>query len=251
MDFLSTFTPDDVAPIIGYIIIGASFFTALLTAAFGLGGGLALLATMSALLPAPAVIPIHGAGQMSANFSRFVFLRRHVDWKIIAWFSGGAILGALIGGQIAISLPERGLRLAIALFILFTLWGPKIKGFAPGPTSFAGTGVVGTILTMFFGATGPVVATMLSQTPLDRMQLVGTHAAAMVSQHGLKCIAFAALGFAYVDWAGLIIAMIAASTAGSYVGGKLLLKMPEVHFKRGFKIILSVFAVLLLIGALR
>lgn len=251
MDLSNFFMPDNIAPLIGYAIVAASFFTALITAAFGLGGGLALLAAMSALLPAPAVIPIHGAAQMSANFSRFVFMRRYVNWSIIAWFGGGAVLGALIGGQIAVNVPERALRFAIACFILFTLWGPKIKSFAPGPASFTGTGIIGTVLTMFFGATGPFVATMLSQTSLDRLQLVGTHAAAMVCQHGFKCVAFAALGFAFADWTGLILAMIVASFAGSYIGGKLLHAMPEAQFKQGFKLILSAVALLLLVGALR
>ncbi|MEZ5980679.1 MAG: hypothetical protein R3C54_00005, partial [Parvularculaceae bacterium] len=63
MDLLSSLTPEGVSPIIAALVVFTSFFTSALTASFGLGGGLALLAVMSALLPPIAVIPVHGVAQ--------------------------------------------------------------------------------------------------------------------------------------------------------------------------------------------
>ena len=55
MDIFSLVTPEGVGPLAAATVIFVSFFTAGLTAAFGLGGGIALLAAMSALLPAAAL----------------------------------------------------------------------------------------------------------------------------------------------------------------------------------------------------
>ncbi|MEL7486060.1 MAG: hypothetical protein AAGJ87_02465 [Pseudomonadota bacterium] len=75
MDWIAAFTPEEISPIAAGVVIIISFFTAALTAAFGLGGGLALLGAMSALLPPAAVIPVHGVAQMGSNLSRFSLLR--------------------------------------------------------------------------------------------------------------------------------------------------------------------------------
>ena len=67
MDGIIAILPDGVALWAAVFVVFASFFTGALTAAFGLGGGLALLAIMSAVFPAAAVVPVHGAAQAGAS----------------------------------------------------------------------------------------------------------------------------------------------------------------------------------------
>lgn len=246
MDWFASLTPEGVSPLIAALVIFASFFTAALTAAFGLGGGLALLAVMSALFPPVAVIPVHGVAQLGANFSRFALQRRDVVWPILLWFSLGGVIGAGVGGRLFVALPEAALRAAVGAFILVTVWGPKPKAFAPGAKTFFLTGAVGAFLTMFFGATGPIVATMLSVTKLDRLKIVATHAACMVAQHGMKTIAFGVIGFAFGEWALLIVAILAAGFFGSWAGVRLLRAMPEERFRTGFRLVLTFFGFYLL-----
>lgn len=248
MDLLASFAPEDVSPLAAALVVFASFFTAALTAALGLGGGLALLAVMSILFPPSAVIPVHGVAQLGANFSRLAFQRRSVVWPIILWFALGGVMGSAIGGRIVVALPEAALRAAVGGFVLFTVWGPKPKAFAPGVKTFFLTGLIGAFLTMFFGATGPIAAVMLSAAKLDRMQIVATHAACMVAQHALKTLAFGVLGFAFAKWALLISAILAAGFFGSWFGTRLLRLMPEARFRAGFRAVLTFFGVYL-IGA--
>lgn len=231
-------------------IIILSFCTSALTAAVGIGGGLALLAAMTALLPPAAVIPIHGAAQIGSNLSRFVILRNHVVWPLIAWFSGGAVLGAIIGGQIVFGLPPNTLRASIALFVLIVVWAPLPKRYSPGPTTQFTTGAVSSVLTMFIGATGPFVAAMVAAARLQRLDTVGTHAAAMVVQHGLKLLVFGFLGFAFADWAFIIASIVAAGAVGSFVGSRILKRIDEARFRAIFKIALSIVAFYLLVTSL-
>lgn len=56
---------------------------------------------------------------------------------------------------------------------------------------------------------------------INKDQVIVTHAMQMSVLHGLKVAAFVFAGFAFMDYAQLIIIMITASTAGSYLGGFL------------------------------
>ena len=90
--------PEGLSGLAAGLIVLASFFTSLMTAAFGLGGGIALLAIMGILLPPSAIVPVHGVAQLGANASRFLMLRGHTQWTIIQWFPIGCVLG---GGGVA------------------------------------------------------------------------------------------------------------------------------------------------------
>lgn len=245
----SVLLPDALPLWAAAVAVAAAFFTSALTAAFGLGGGLALLAVMSTVFPAPAVIPVHGVAQLGSNASRFILQRRDAVWPIVLWFAAGGVIGAAIGGRLVVEMPVWALRAGVGVFILYTVWGPRPKSFSPGVKTFFFTGAIGSFLTMFFGATGPIAATMLSATKLGRLNIVATHAACMVAQHGLKIIAFGVLGFAYGEWAALIALIVAAGFAGAVVGTHTLRAMPEKTFKQGFKYILSAIAIYLLFAA--
>lgn len=241
--------PEGLALWKAFAVIFASFFTAALTAAYGLGGGLALLGLMSAVLPAPSVIPVHGVAQFGANASRLFLQRKDVVWSIVMWFAAGGLIGAALGGRIAVELPVWALRAAVACFILYTIWGRLPKSMTPGPRTFFATGAVGAFLTMFFGATGPIAATMLSTTKLGRLNIVSTHAACMTAQHGLKSLTFGVLGFAYAEWTFVIAGILISGFAGSAAGTRFLRNMGEADFSRGFKFLLTAIAIYLLVVA--
>ncbi|MDY0191288.1 MAG: hypothetical protein RBR22_11190, partial [Desulfuromonas sp.] len=49
------------------VLIVTACLTSAMTAALGVGGGVLLLAVMSMLLPAAAIIPLHGLVQLGSN----------------------------------------------------------------------------------------------------------------------------------------------------------------------------------------
>lgn len=62
-----------------FFLIGVSFLTSAFTAIIGVGGGIALISVMPGLLPAAAIIPVHGAVQLASNASRVFFGFRHMN----------------------------------------------------------------------------------------------------------------------------------------------------------------------------
>lgn len=74
----------------------SAFFTGIISAITGMGGGILLLTIMTFFYPISAIIPIHGAVQFASNFSRTYFLRKHVILKFFIPYVFGAPLGAAI-----------------------------------------------------------------------------------------------------------------------------------------------------------
>ena len=224
------------------LFVAASFFTSALTASFGLGGGVAMLAILGASLPVASLIPVHGLVQLGSNSGRAWIQRGAVAWPALIPFLAGALLGAAAGAATVIQLPDRPMKLALGLFILVITW-LKMPSFGkPGQKGIAIAGLIVAFFSMLFGASGPLMAAFFDKAFNDRQRMVATSAAAMVCVHGLKVAAFALAGFAFRDWLPLIFAMIATGYLGTMLGTHLLGRLPEAWFRAAFRIILSLLA---------
>ncbi len=104
------------------------------------------------------------------------------------------------------------------------------------------TGVFSSFLTMFFGGTGPFVATYVKAQDLERHAHVATHAMFMTLQHLLKTVAFGILGFAFSIWAGLIVLLIAAGVLGTLAGRVMLARIDDRRFRIVLNAILTLLA---------
>ena len=238
--------PPDLSAGPALFLVTASFFTSALTAAFALGGGITLLALLSLFLPVAILIPLHGLVQFGSNAGRVAVQFRAVDWRRLWPFMVGAVVGALIGAQFVVTLPEAVLRMALGLFMLVVVFAKIPKLGALPPSGFAAAGLVTTFLSMFVGATGPINVAIFSKTFGDRVALVGTLAAANSTQHLLKAIAFFALGVALGPYAPFIAAMLVTGFLGTLVGTAFLKRLPERWFRLALTAILTIVALNLL-----
>lgn len=234
--------PPGLDPLLALALVGLSFFTSLITATFSLGGGTLMLAVLALAFPPAVVVPIHGCVQLGSNAGRAIVQRAHVQWRLIAWISLGAVVGTAVGGQFVSVLPEHLFTIAIGVFVLVITWLPQPRIVGQSRlVQFLG-GVVISALSMVVGATGPLVATFIKGLA-DRRQLVATHAMLMTVQNTFKVITFTALGFAFGAYLPLIVLMVLAGFGGTALGSRMLVKVPEHVFRVGFKVILSLVAV--------
>ncbi len=225
------------------LLIVASFFTSALTAAFGVGGGVAMLALMGLFVPVVALIPVHGAVQLGSNTGRAWHQRAHVRRDILAPFIAGSLAGAVAGAFLVVQLPDAVLKLGLGAFIIAVTWAriPGIDrlgraGLAVGSAALA-------LLTMFVGATGPLLSVFFAQLMAnDRKALVATHAAGMTIQHALKVVVFGFAGFAFAAWLPLVAVMIASGYLGTVYGSRMLDRLPEETFRRWFRIGITLLA---------
>ncbi|MGI9351532.1 MAG: sulfite exporter TauE/SafE family protein [Rhizobiaceae bacterium] len=231
--------PGQVPIEVASLLIVASFFTSALTAAAGIGGGLLMLALMTYVIPAGALIPVHGLVQLGSNSSRTIVQRKYIDWRITRIFLAGCLLGAAIGVVLVVQLPEGVLETALGLFIIFMAW-IKLPALRNANASTIGMGgIVTTFISMFVGATGPLVAVFLINLFDQHRRLVATHAATMMAQHFIKIVAFGFAGFAFYQWLPLVVAMVISGFLGVSAGTMLMNRLPEKTLQILFKITLT------------
>jgi uncharacterized membrane protein YfcA len=220
-------------------LLAVSFASSFITIAFGIGGGAVMLAVLATLLPAPAIVPVHGLVQLGSNAGRAAIMTRYMRFDLLGPFAIGALIGILLGGSLVVQLEAGWIQIGVGLFIL---WSVVAK--PPGFLRKSGmiTGLFSSFLTMFFGGTGPFVATYIKAQNLERHAHVATHAMLMTLQHLLKTVAFGILGFAFSIWAGLILLLIAAGVLGTLAGRVMLAKIDDRRFRIVLNVILSVLA---------
>lgn len=244
---LDAFLPDGVSAAAALLLVVASFFTSALTASFGVGGGIAMLALLGIFVPVAVLIPVHGAVQLGSNTGRAWHQRAFIRMDVAAPFMAGSVVGAILGAFIVVQLPDALLKIVLGAFIVGITW-MKIPGIEHlNKVGLAVASVFLAVISMMVGATGPLVSPIFAQFIIgDRKALVATHAAAMVVQHGLKIIVFGLAGFAFGHWLPMVVAMIATGYLGTRYGSLLLDKMPEETFRWWFKIGITVLALDLL-----
>ena len=228
-------------------LLVTSFASSLITTAFGIGGGLVMLAVMATLLPPAVIIPVHGLVQLGSNFGRMVVLLRYVQPAVILPFLVGAVAGVALGGAFVVQMDPGLLQIGVGLFVL---WSISFRPPAIMARSAVLAGTVSSFLTMFFGGTGPFVAAYVKTLDFDRMRHVATLAALMSLQHLLKSLVFGFLGFAFAQWVGLVALLIACGFLGTLVGRMILIAIDEKRFRIILNILLAVIAARLIVSGL-
>ncbi len=228
------------------ILCAVSFLASLITATLSLGGGMLMLAVLALFIPPAALIPLHGAVQLGSNAGRAVLMRRDVLRPVLPTFIFGSIIGALIGGQLVVTLPTDLLQAILGAFILYSVWAPGFRARKPGRRAFFILALASSLATMFVGATGPLILPFIAAASTSRQQIAATHAVLMTVQHLLKLIAFALLGFSFAAWLPLLAGLLAFGLAGTWTGRHVLNRLPERAFRLILKTVLTLIALRLL-----
>ncbi len=245
MTWLEWWLPEQLSLVASLSLVIISFFTSALTAAVGIGGGVMLLAIMANLMPAAAIIPVHGVVQLGSNLGRLLTLAGLTDWRMAGWFSFGSVFGALAGGQLAVSIPPAFLQLALGSFILYSAWMPVFR-LPAGRKSMSLLGAGTAFLAMIVAGIAPFVFVVLKDLFSDRRALIATQTAMMTTQQVLKIVIFGSLGFVFSDWYGLLVLMIGTGFAGTLSGKYLLSRLPAERVQPILKALLTVMAFRLL-----
>ncbi len=237
--------PQDLSQAAAIVLLLMSFAGSFITAAFGIGGGVAFLGACAILLPPAAIIPVHGVVQLGSNAIRALMFLRHILWTALPAFVVGSLVGVAIGGSVVVSLPGWVVQTVVGLFILWVVFAKPPRWLSQWPMV---TGLISSFLTMFFGATGPFVAGYIKTLKLDRHTHVAMQGALMTVQHGLKVAVFGLLGFAFAEWMALIAGLIAFGACGTWAGKLVLGRMSDHGFHRILNVILILIALRLIWG---
>ena len=229
------------------LAIFASFSTSLISAIFGIGGGIILLAFFATFLPPLAIIPVHAVVQLASNGGRVFFLRKEIHWPVISTFILGCMFGAILGGMIVLQIPHELIKLLMGVFILWSIYGylPKFNN----KQIFFGS-IISCSLSVIVGATGAFIAAIVNTFKLPKLNHIATVAFVMMTKHILKIGVFIILGFSFSPYINLMIMMVVGGFIGTIIGKKIMYQINEVFFRKLLNLVLTILALRIILIAM-
>lgn len=232
------------------LLAAAALLASTLAAVAGFGGAAVLLPVLVAVFGVRDAIPILTVAQLIGNGARVVFNRDELDLRVVGWFALGGVPAALLGGLLFASAPLSALTRVLGAFLLLVVaWrhlrpGPPRRLRAP---AFAPLGALFSFLSALLGSVGPLMAPFFLAYGLVKGAYIGTEALATVVMHVTKLLAYgwaSILGLAAV---GVGLALGPIMVAGSFIGKRIVDRLPERVFVAIIEAVLLVAGVTFLV----
>jgi len=237
--------------VLHWVVIGAvAFVAATLAAVSGFGGAAVLLPVLVAFFGIRQAIPILTVAQLIGNASRVWFNRRELQWNVVRWFSLGAVPFAALGAYLFAEAPLAALTRLLGLFLLLVvIWRHLHSGAHrtfPVPT-FAPIGAGASFLSALLGSVGPVMAPFFLAYGLVKNAYIGTEAMCTVVMHVTKLVVYRESAVLSGFGAAVGLALGPVMIAGSYLGKRIVDKLPERVFVGIIEAVLIVAGLMFLI----
>lgn len=231
-------------PAFSVLVLG-SFLAALFSAAFSAGGAMIILAITTVVLPVSAVVPIHSTLLIGSTATRSVLFREYIDWSLAGPFLAGSAIGALLGARIYVELPDTIIATAISIVMIVSIWLPQINWRPNIRHPWAIVGFIHSFFSTLF-AYGAALQAVILHTKLERKQIVGTMAGALFGMSVFKITGYVVVGFDYKPYFGVILAGLAVSFIGTWLGRMVVDRISEKLFRNAYRILVTATAIRLL-----
>lgn len=192
-----------------------------LTTIAAMGGGIFLVAVLSAVLGPHAALASTAPALLVGNVHRAWSFRHALDRDVARAFLVGAVPGAALGGAVSAELPPSVLGWAIVLVTAFALartaglFEVRVPPAFWSPFAFGAGAVAAT------SGAGIVVAPALVAGGLSGEALVATSASAAVAMHVGRVLGYGAGGLMGEAELGASAVLAAAILVGNVVGRRL------------------------------
>jgi uncharacterized membrane protein YfcA len=234
------------------LVVGlVALLAATLAGVTGFGGAVVLLPVLVWAVGPRLAIPVLTVAQLAGNLARVAFNGREIEWRVATRFCLGAVPAAVAGALAFAAVPVGLLTRALGLFLLACVAYRWLRPGPPGRFPLAGflpLGAVFGFLSAVLGSVGPMVAPFFLAYGLVKGAYIGTEALGAAALHLTKTAVYGRLalldGTALLLGGGLGLLMI----AGSYLGKRVLDRLPAVWFARLIEVVLIVAGLQLLIA---
>ncbi|MBX3249056.1 MAG: TSUP family transporter [Myxococcales bacterium] len=207
-----------------------------LTTLAGLGGGLLLTLALALWWDPQRALAVAAPALLLGNLHRLALYRRHLMFRPILPFIGGAVPGALVGGFVAVALPELALRLllvfAVGLAVAreLVMRRPELSArlpwlaHTPGPRAIVPATFAAGVLTATGGGGALILSSLLLAAGFKHERFVVGASMVAVSMHVARISAYGVGGL--VDVAVLRDATLVAA---AILLGNLLGRRARTH----------------------
>jgi len=218
---------------VGAAVAGAALLASTLAAVAGFGGAAIMLPLLVWGFGVRDAIPILTIAQLMGNLSRVWFNRSELSFPVVRWFSTGAVPLAILGGIVFATAPAPALVRVLGAFLLLTVayrhtpWGRRarlgLRGFAP-------LGAISGFISALVGSVGPFMAPFFLAYGLVKGAYIGTEALSTVVMHVTKLGVYGSYSLLSVNSIVIGLAIGGVMILGSFLGKRILDRVPERVF---------------------
>ncbi len=219
------------------------------------GGALMLLPVLSYLIGAQHVAPVMNLGNFIGRPVRLVLFWKSIKWQIVKYYLPASVIGAFLGAWLLVSLPVRGIQIAIGIFLISTIlqyrFGKKKRSFTMKLFYFIPLGLIIPFITSVTGALGPLLNPFLLNYDMSKEELLATKTFNSFGAGLVQIGSYTFFGALYGElwlW-GLILGL--GISIGNYFGKRLLARVTELTFRRWAIVFMVVSGILLVAEGLR
>jgi hypothetical protein len=205
----------------------------MLAAVAGFGGAAILLPLLVVIYGVREAIPILTVAQLIGNGSRVWFNRVELDLPVVGWFALGGVPAALLGGFLFAAAPTSFLLRLLGVFLIATVIYRRVGNPAILRIPLRGFAILGAVLSFLsalLGSIGPITIPFFLAYGLFKGSLIGTEALATVVMHVTKLVAYQRVSILNFD--SFLIGLVLGSImiVGSFIGKRILDRLPEKIF---------------------
>lgn len=181
------------------------------------------------------VLGITALFHLLSNTSKLALFRGGIDRRLLLQLGVPSVLFAVLGSLLSLHVQVRWLEMLLAMFLLgFSGWmllRPRWR-VAPTTTSAVVGGMLSGGMAGLVGTGGAVRGMALAAFDLRKEVFVATSAAIDMSIDLSRAVVYARNG--YIQWQDLKLLPVLAvvAVAGTWLGRRILLRMPQAIFRR-------------------
>ncbi len=227
-----------------FVLLG--FGASLISAVFGFGTALIVLAVGSYILPVRETIALATVLFTASTISKSILFRKQIDWKIVGGMSITSLPFAWLGAELVHRVPADILRMLLGWMILFylainvTSFVPKWKPGVPGIA--AGSAVYG-FLSGLLGSGNVIKVILFREINFSKEAFVGAMAATSVFANLVKAHVYYDSGLLHAGQLWPIICLIVSAVCAALTGRYLLNKITSNQFNSGLNWVLGISAI--------
>ena len=233
---------------IAFIFLG--FTASIISAIFGFGTALIVLALGTYLLPVKETIVLATVLFAASTVTKSFLYARHINWQITAIMAFASLPFAYLGASFLDDMPAEWLRRLLGCMILLYLtvtvfkWMPQFRIGKKGLV--AGSAVYG-FISGLLGSGNVVKVILFREMSIEKEAFVGAMAATSVLSNIAKLTAYQRSELLAPNLVLPIIFLVISSITAAFAGKYLLAKIPPSQFGIGIQVILAISAAGLLI----
>jgi uncharacterized membrane protein YfcA len=224
---------EDLTLVVALVVGATALFAAVLGGVTGMSTGIVALPVLAFAFGVRDAVPIVTIAMLFNTASRAWANWEHIDFRVVAWYSAGAVPAAAIGGVVFANAPAEILARGLGIFLLVLVaWrhiplattnGMPLRGFAP-------VGVGQGFFSALFGGAGPFGAHFYLSYGLVKNAFVGTVAVSTFLVSVSKTIVYSSYTLVDAELLAIGVAVGLIMAVGAYIGSKIVRHVPDRAF---------------------